>query len=253
MTRTLIKVVNPYFRSVMKYLHVMTAVSEAGAEYAAGMSDGPIAIIPNGVDVHKYHQAPRAARKRQPTILYIGRLEGRKGLKYLMQAYKLLAVKYPKVQLLIAGDGAMREKLEMLAEDLELPKVKFLGYISDELKVQLLAQADLFCSPALFGESFGIVLLEAMASRTVTVAGNNSGYAEVMQGLGQLSIVNPRDVEEFARRLELLLNEDKLRKLWQQWADRYVQQFDYPKVIRRYEKLYREAHKTHDKPDKSAI
>ncbi len=247
MTRTLVKVVNPYFRSVMSYLHVMTAVSEAGAEYAAGITEQPITIIPNGVDVAKYRQTSRVAADHNETILYVGRLEGRKGLKYLFQAYQILSQDRPKLQLLVAGDGDLRERLEMMVDDLKLPNVKFLGYVSEDLKVKLLSEADLFCSPALFGESFGIVLLEAMASGTVTVAGNNSGYSEVMQGLGQLSIVNPRDSEEFARRLALLLQEKQLRKLWQQWAHDYVEQFDYPKVVDRYEELYVEAVKQYGK------
>jgi phosphatidyl-myo-inositol alpha-mannosyltransferase len=247
MTRTLVKVVNPYFKSVMKYLHVMTAVSKAGAEYAANMTDRPIVIVPNGVDIAKYRQPVKPTNNDKQTILYIGRLEGRKGLKYLLEAYQLLVAKHPNTKLLIAGDGAMRQKLEMLAEDLGLTQVKFLGYVSEELKVELLAQADLFCTPALFGESFGIVLLEAMASGIVTVAGNNSGYVEVMRGMGQLSIVNPRDTEEFARRLELLLKEDELRKMWQKWATGYVEQFDYPKIVGQYEKVYHEALKQHGK------
>ena len=113
--------------------------------------------------------------------------------------------------------------------------------------MQLLHDADLFCSPALFGESFGIVLLESMATGTVCVAGNNSGYIDVMQGLGALSIANPEDAEEFARRLDLLLHQEDLRHLWQQWAKDYVQQFNYPTVVSQYEALYEEALKQHGK------
>ena len=72
----------------------------------------------------------------------------------------------------------------------------------------------------------------------VTVAGNNSGYSDLMQGVGAISIVNPRDGDEFARRLELLLNEQQIRKLWQSWAADYVQQFSYKKIVDEYEKLY---------------
>lgn len=245
MTRTVMQVVTPYLKSVMSYLHVLTAVSESGAEYAANLTDLPITIIPNGIDLKKYQHLPKPRKKSGQTILYIGRLERRKGVKYLLQAYQLLSQEQPDIRLIIAGDGQDREKLELLADDLQLPNVSFLGFVSEELKLQLLNEADLFCSPAVFGESFGIVLLEAMATGTVCVAGNNSGYRDVMQGFGAISIVNPHDSDEFARRLNLLLNETDLRKMWQFWAKEYVQQFNYDHIIDQYEELYVEALKQH--------
>lgn len=245
MSRAILKVVAPYLKSVMKYLDVLTAVSDSGADYAAGMTDQPITIIPNGIDLTKYRHLPKVRKSEHQTILFIGRLERRKGVKYLLKAFQVLSQDNPHLQLIIAGDGPDREKLEMLADDLKLHNISFLGFVSEELKLELLARADVFCSPALFGESFGIVLLEAMASKTVCVAGNNSGYQDVMQGLGALSIVNPLDTEDFARRINLLLHEKSLRNVWQRWAGDYVEQFDYSKVVDQYEELYREALKRH--------
>lgn len=246
MSRSILKAVTPYLKSVLKYLHELTAVSEAGAEYAAGLTNQPITIIPNGIDLAKYQRVRTPKKKgNAKTILYIGRLERRKGVQYLLQTYGLLARDNPDVKLVIAGDGPDREKLELLAEDLKLPNISFLGFVSEDLKLELLAQADLFCSPAIFGESFGIVLLEAMATGTVSIAGNNPGYIGVLQELGAISIVNPRDTEEFARRLELLLNQAELRTLWQKWSKQYVKQFNYPHVIDRYEELYKQALKQH--------
>lgn len=247
MSRTVIRVVTPYLKSVMKYLHELTAVSDSGAEYAAGLTDQPITIIPNGIDLKKYKVKNNPVSTDLKTILYVGRLERRKGVKYLLQAYELLAQDNPDVQLIIAGDGRDREKLELLADDLQLPNVSFLGYVTDELKKQLLAKADIFCSPAVYGESFGIVLLEAMATGTVVVAGNNSGYIDVMQELGAVSVVNPHDAPEFARRLDVLLHEENLRKVWKKWASEYVQQFSYERVVDQYEELYTEALKQHGK------
>jgi len=238
MSRTVVKVVTPYSISILKYLHELTAVSEAAAEYVRTLTDEPLTIIPNGIDLSKYKKAQNRKPGAPRTILYIGRLERRKGVKYLLQAYKLLTQQLDNVSLVIAGDGPDREKLELLAEDLELPNVSFLGFISEDLKTQLLQQAAVFCSPAVYGESFGIVLLEAMATGAVTVAGNNSGYSALMQELGAISIVNPHDADEFARRLKLLVTEQSLRELWQTWADEYVQQFNWPKVIDQYEALF---------------
>lgn len=248
MTRTVIKAVSPYLKSVMKYLDVLTAVSPAAAEYAASLTTKPITIVPNGIDLRKYKHHVDAVKNSddERTIFYVGRLERRKGVKYLIKAFSLFHDKHPNSRLIIAGDGPDREKLELLADDLGISNVEFLGFISEERKMDLLRTADIFCSPAVYGESFGIVLLEAIATGTVCVAGNNSGYMDVLKETGAISIVDPHSSEEFARRLELLIYDENLRKLWQQWAKLYIKQFDYPSIIDSYEKVYKEALKTHD-------
>jgi phosphatidylinositol alpha-mannosyltransferase len=247
MTRTVIKVVTPYLNSVMSYLHELSAVSLSGADYASTLTEQKIEIIPNGIDLKTYKPGPIKVKSKAAsrTILYVGRLEGRKGVKYLLRAFQTYSEKYPKDKLLIAGDGPDREKLELMAEDLELTNVSFLGFVPEEDKLKLFSEADLFVSPALFGESFGIVLLEAMAMGVVTVAGNNSGYSDLMQGTGALSIVNPEDIEEFARRMDLLIHEEAIRALWQNWAKSYVKKFDYAKVVKQYEAFYKNAIKEH--------
>jgi phosphatidylinositol alpha-mannosyltransferase len=253
-TRTIVKVVNPYLKSVLNYIHEITAVSLSAADYVEGMTDLPIAIIPNGIDLSKYKTLKVKKNPDEKMILFVGRLERRKGTKYLIRAFQLLAQDNPNVRLVIAGDGHEREMLELLAEDLKIKNITFLGYISEDLKLELLNQADIFCSPALFGESFGIVLLEAMATGAVSVVGNNSGYIDVMQGIGAISVVNPEDSAEFARRLDTLLHEDDLRKVWKKWATGYVEQFDYPHVITQYEDFYRQAIKEHKHVlDKKAV
>jgi phosphatidylinositol alpha-mannosyltransferase len=247
MSRTVAKVVTPYTRSVLKYLQALTAVSDAAAEYVSGLTDEPVTIIPNGIDLKRFH-APKTQKEHdEKTILYVGRLERRKGVKHLFEAYQKLAEEHERVRLVIAGDGPDREKLEILAEDMHLPDVTFLGYVSEEVKLQLLAEADLFCSPALYGESFGIVLLEAMATGLVVVAGDNPGYESVMRDMGALSLVNPRDTAAFERKLDLLLHEKSLRVEWRKWALGYVKQFDYPNITSEYEDLYEYAmaHHTH--------
>jgi len=82
----------------------------------------------------------------------------------------------------------------------------------------LLETADVFCAPAVYGESFGIVLLEAMASGLVTVAGDNPGYTSVMQGYGAISLVSPKTTVDFVRRLWLALQETDFREGWRKWA-----------------------------------
>jgi phosphatidyl-myo-inositol alpha-mannosyltransferase len=245
MLKTIERVVTPYTKSILKDLHYLTAVSDAAADYVKGLTDRKVHIIPNGIDLEKYKKIPNTQRYKTPTILYIGRLEKRKGVKYLLNAVALMQQENPKLRLLIAGDGPDRRKLEQHAEQIGLKNVEFLGYITESEKLRLLHTATLFCSPALYGESFGIVLLEAMACGVPLVAGNNPGYSSVMKGRGFMSIVNPKDPVLFAGRMELLLYDKQLRKLWTDWALDYVQQFNYENIVDMYEALYKEALETH--------
>lgn len=247
MSRTVSRVVTPYTKAVLRNLDELTAVSDAAAEYVCSLTDAPVAIIPNGIDLSVYktvkHPIPKPGATKK--ILFIGRLERRKGVNCLLEAYGLLSDRCDDVELIIAGDGPDREKLEYAAHEMELPNVTFLGYVSDKEKVKLLSTTDLFVAPALYGESFGIVLLEAMASGLVTVAGNNPGYASVLQELGSLSLVNPKDSPEFSRRMDVMLHDADLRKLWQKWAKEYVKQFSYTTIVDQYEEVYKTAHKKH--------
>ena len=87
MTRTMIKVVTPYTRSVLKYIHEFTAVSEAAAEYLRSLSDKPITLIPNGIDIAKYTTPARHNdAKEEKLVFYVGRLEQRKGVRHLLSA-----------------------------------------------------------------------------------------------------------------------------------------------------------------------
>lgn len=251
--RTVISAVTPYTKPLLKYIDELVAVSEPAAEYVSSLTDQPVSIIPNAIHLEDFPTVRRPNKTSGPyTILFVGRLEKRKGVKYLLQTFSLLTQTVDDVRLIVAGNGPEREKLEDLVRELEIPRVEFLGYIDDATKKDLFATADLFCAPAIYGESFGIVLLEAMSSGLVTVAGNNSGYASVMQELGAVSVVNPEDSVEFARRLQLLLTEPSLRDLWLDWATEYVKQFDYKVVLDQYEELYKEALKKHQPKTASA-
>jgi len=241
MSRTMARVITPYTKPILKYIDAFTAVSDAAADYVCSLTDEPVAIIPNGIGTQFKPPRSHHDSRKHKTILYIGRLEGRKGVKYLLHAFEQVQQHHDDVSLVIAGHGPDSEKLHMLADDLGLRNVQFLGFISDEEKIKLLRESDLFCAPAIYGESFGIVLLEAMASGLVTVAGDNPGYESVMQGLGAISLVNPKHNAEFARRIELLLYETDLRKLWREWAANELAQYSYERIVDQYEEVYKQA------------
>lgn len=235
MSKTIEKVITPYTKSILKYIDAFTAVSPAAAEYVGALTKSPIKIIANGIDIKKY--AVKKS-KQSNTILYIGRLERRKGVKYLLEAFRLLKLREPSARLVIVGDGPDREKLEDIIDEKQIDDVAFMGFVSDAEKRKILSEARIFCSPALFGESFGIVLLEAMASGTPIVAGDNSGYRSVLTGRGSVSLVDPKDSYMFASRLELLYGDDQIRNLWSEWASEYINQFSYDLIAKQYLDLY---------------
>lgn len=238
LTVALEKVISPYAKIVMRKIDAMTAVSDEAAIYVRGLTKRKVEIIPNCVDFEKYQFVGSRNNKENKTIMYLGRLEKRKGVKYLLKAYELLSAKMPDVRLEIAGDGPERQKLESFARKRGLKNVKFLGFVSEEEKVEMYKRASLFCSPALYGESFGIVLLEAMARGVVVVAGNNSGYRSVMKGYGKKSLIDPKDTESFCRSLERMLTNEEMRQKWVGWSQDYIHNFGVEKIVDSYEKLY---------------
>jgi len=239
----------PYGRGIGEKMHLLTAVSKASAAVLLNKGSDEklvknIKYIPNGVDLKLY----KAIKKPAPlsgsgtkTIFYVGRLERRKGVEWLIRAFSLLAEEMPSIHLVIAGEGHRRNYLEQLVDSLNVPNVEFVGYVTDEHKRYLMGSADLVCSPAMFGESFGIVLLEAMAMGTPVVAGHNNGYGSVLQGFGRLGLVDAEATEDFANRLAVFLTDGPLRKLWREWAAKEIKQYDYPKVVDQYEAVYIEA------------
>lgn len=236
-SNTIVRVITPYTKSVLKYLDCLTAVSDAGAEYVRSFAPKKaVHIIPNGIERADF--AKKHVDRKTPTVLYIGRLEKRKGVQYLLRAMGELQ-KNVETRLVIAGDGPDMDKLQNLAAEYELKNVEFLGYITEAQKYKLLSEATVFCSPARYGESFGIVLLEAMAAGVPVVAGDNDGYRTVLQGTGMLGLVDSQSTADFARRLEVFICDESVRSLWKAWAASAVKQYDYSQVVGEYEKLYR--------------
>jgi phosphatidylinositol alpha-mannosyltransferase len=241
------KIMKPVAKYIESHAHALTAVSPVAQAAALAYSPAAqVVVVPNGINLAEYTpQKALPPKGSSKTIVYIGRLEKRKGVKYLLDAYALFRQTHADARLIIAGDGGLRRNLEGRVKKYAIPDVSFVGFVSEREKVRLLQTADLYCSPAMYGESFGIVLLEAMAAGCVVLAGNNPGYSSVMTDRGRLSLVNPESTVDFAQRLELLLYDEPLRGLWLDWAKNHVQQFDYRRVVDQYEAVYQQALKTH--------
>lgn len=231
-------------RNSAQHFDHITAVSDAAAYHVSKITDREISIVPNGIDLKKFNPDKTdeydGFSDDKKTIVYIGRLEKRKGVEYLLKAYRLLKQKHPNIELVVCGEGPRKQNLQEYVDRYDLEDVTFPGFISEEDKLQMLKSCDVFSSPALFGESFGIVLAEALAMGAPIVCGDNPGYEAVMRESGVLSLVNPKHTIDFARRLELLLFDEAIRAHMKKWAREYVKQFDYPVVADKYETIYRE-------------
>ena len=224
----------------LKYIDAFVYVSEPAKELISSLTDKTLYHIPNAVNLAEFKPSktcnPLDSEKK--TILYIGRLEERKGVTYLISAFKQMQKYRDDVRLVIGGSGPELEKLKQQVIDEQINDVEFIGFVEDKLKKQLMRRCDLFVAPAVFGESFGIVLIEALASGAVVVAGDNPGYRSVMKDAGQIGLVDPLDVEQFGDRMNLLLDNNQLRKTIMDWAKTYVMQFDYRTVSDAYIKIY---------------
>lgn len=244
----------PYGRPLLRKMDIFTATSPASAGMLinrANMDSAHerwmienIRYVPCGVELSDFKPIKKRQALNGPdtkTIVYVGRLEKRKGVDLLLRAFALLVADNPQYHLMVAGSGIQASKLRQYVEDEAVKNVQFLGYVSEEDKRRLIGSADLNCFPSPYGEGFGIVLLESMAAGVPVVAGNNLGYAYVMRGPARIGLVDPEASKDFANRLAVLLEEKGLRKQVVEWGLKQVKQYDYPKVVAQYEAVYKEA------------
>jgi phosphatidylinositol alpha-mannosyltransferase len=206
----------PLLRGMVKRLDGRVAVSRAAYEFVSRYFPGAYRIIPNGVDLEVFREdvAPleRYADGR-PTVLFVGRIEKRKGLAYLIRAYTELRRSFPDVRILVVGrQGRAGRGYIRYVQEHDLSGIEFVGPVSGADLPRYYRTCDIFCSPAVKGESFGMVLLEAMALGKPVVATDIDGYQTVMQDGVQGRLVPPRDSAALATALlEMLQSPEACR------------------------------------------
>lgn len=205
---------------------------------------GRYRIIPNGVEVRRFGpQVPPLPELADGklNILFLGRLERRKGLPYLLQAYALLKKRWPQLRLVIVGgDGGMMAPCRRFVERMGLEDVLFAGYVPDEEVPRYYRSAHIFCAPNTGAESQGIVLLEAMASGLPIVASRIEGFAEVMEDGRQGFLVPPGDGHALAEALDHLLADEALRQSMAQEGLRTAVLYSWGRVAEQVLSYYRE-------------
>lgn len=225
----------PIWRRISRRL----AVSEAARHSVCSrMGTAPMEIVPNGADVEIFSEA-RPATDLPPgrRLLFVGRLEPRKGFPVAVRAFAQLAAEYPDLHLVVVGDGEQRGAIDMLPPAVK-GRVRMLGKVSYEALPTYHRASDIFVSPATGSESFGIVLVEAMAAGLPLVASDIAGYREVARHESEGLLVQPSDPAALAGGVRRILNDPALAQRLGENGFRRSRSFAWDRIIDRLEIVY---------------
>ena len=188
------------------------AVSSAARSYVSKYLPADYDIIPNGINTDEILMATpfQNLLDDKVNILFVGRLEKRKGLKYLLASYCDLKWKFPNIRLIIVGAGKMDVESQRILGERNPDDVFIAGSVTHEEKLRYFKTADIFCTPATGQESFGIVLLEAMTAELPIVASGIDGYRSVLDEKEGL-FTNIKDSHDLSEKLSRLIANKKMR------------------------------------------
>jgi phosphatidyl-myo-inositol alpha-mannosyltransferase len=241
------KVLGRWLRPSLRRFDHIVSVSSAAAAFALETFHIETEVLPNVIDYPRFHEAAPLARyedKNVLTILFLGRLVPRKGCQQLLRAIALMSNNrgLPKFRVVICGKGPLEAKLRQFVSRHRLEGlVTFAGFVSEADKPHYYASADISVFPSSGGESFGIVLLEAMATGHSTVlAGDNPGYRSVMAPRPEL-LFPPEDAAALAQKLTYYLEHEPARLAAGKWAANYAKTFDVAIVGVKLLDMYRKA------------
>lgn len=236
----------PVLSAAMDRLSGRIAVSETARETAELYYHGPYEVIPNGVDVERFHPlAPPFPEWRDPAyvnILFVGRLDPRKGVNDLIAAMpEILERTDGRARLLVVGDSYLRPQVEALVSSSARRHVHFLGHVPSADLPRWYTTGDIFVSPATGNESFGIVLAEAMAAGRAVACSDIPGYRCVVTPNRDATCFPPGDVRALARTVAQLVDDPERRGRLAEAGRRRALDFAWPRVVDRIEAVYRQA------------
>ena len=234
-------------QTAMEKIRGSIAVSEAARTTLVEHVGGDAVLIPNGVRVSDFRDQESVSVSGDPTILFLGRIdEPRKGLKVLIDAMPLIVARIPSVTFAIAGPGDQQPFEDAIPQHLRRHFV-FHGSVSDEDKRRLLHQADIYVAPHTGGESFGIVLVEAMAAGTPVVASNISAFSRVLEGGDSGMLFANGDAHDLADKCCTLLESHELRENYMKKSAIRVMDFDWDFVVNSVIAVYDSVHTSGEK------
>jgi phosphatidylinositol alpha-mannosyltransferase len=220
----------PILQPALEKISARIAVSEYARRTLVEHLGGDAVVIPNGVDVGFFASAEPKAEWQGDTIGFIGRIdEPRKGLPVLMRALPRILAERPGARLLVAGRGDRREAVASLPAPLR-DRVEFLGMVSDQDKARLLRSVDLYVAPNTGGESFGIILVEAMSAGAPVLASDLDAFAQVLDGGSAGELFPNEDADALAAAALRLLGDPDRREALRKRGSRHVRRFDWSTV-----------------------
>ena len=223
-------------------LHGRIAVSPPARELVNRYFPGDYEIIPNGIDPD-YFGSPNITPLPQfvdgkLNVLFVGRMEKRKGLRYLLRSWGAISRQYPETRLIVVGEGALRDECERYVSENHLANVVFVGFVTNAELPRYYRTAHIFCAPSTGFESQGIVLLEAMAAGRPIVASSIAGYASVITDGEQGWLVPPGDSISLAVAIGSLLGNEALRDRMGNAGRQTAQTYAWDKVASRVLSYY---------------
>ena len=237
----LYRITHPIIKRWQQRLHGNIAVSPAARRYVNNTFPGDYEIIPNGIDFKHFSTNVAPMPQYQDgkiNILFVGRLEKRKGLRYLLEAYGKLKWDLPNIRLVVVGPGNPDKESYRVMSSQNLQDVEFVGRVSYDDLPRYYASADIFCSPATGAESFGIVLLEAMSASKPVVASDIEGFRGVMTHGEQGLLVPKKDSNAMAEALGMLARDPELRRKLGGNGNRLAEEYRWEVVAGRVEAYY---------------
>ncbi len=231
----------PYFGFLMSRLDGRICVSEPAKTVIQQYFPSSYRVVPNGIDIERYSENVEPfswAADGIPRILFVGRFnEARKGFKYLLRALPLVQQQFPETRLTVVGPGDKSKFHDLMNRHL-IRGVEFVGEVSSADLPRYYASCDVFSAPSIHGESFGLVLLEAMASLKPVIASDIPGYASVATHNKDSLLVEPKDSMSLALAIVRLLSDTSLRARLSTAGRKTAEGYAWPKVAARVLDIY---------------
>lgn len=217
----------------------VSRVAERSAKFYIHRDD--FTIIPNGIDTKRFSPSVEPLphlNDNKKNILFVGRFEPRKGLKYLLKAFPIIKKKIPNARLVIVGGGFYKGFYKKYIPTGYGEDIHLAGFVSGEELPRYYASCDVFCSPATGNESFGIILLEGMASKKCVVASDISGYRQVIDHGENGILVPPEDPAKLAEAIIDVLSNDNFRSEIARKARKKAENYSWEKIANEVESYY---------------